>query len=188
MIFSDKFIIGPNGYKYIFYTINILGGISVLSTYAHGLISHVELREHLWGGITESIRPFYTINMLLATAGYFFFTSYVINKMFRIKNDQFNKIDFVIINILYAGIIIPSALWMPMTFQILTDSSDLLWIGIRIILLIVGLSSSGLILFFFFSRIRTNDWHYFAGVMGLIPFWIQTMILDALVWPYYFML
>ena len=74
-----------------------------------------------------------------------------------------------------------------MTFQILTDSSDLLWIGIRIILLIVGLSSSGLMLFFFFSRIRTNDWHYFVAVMGLIPFWIQTMILDALVWPYFFL-
>ena len=74
-----------------------------------------------------------------------------------------------------------------MTFQVLTYSSDLLWIGIRIILLIVGLSSSGLMLFFFFSRIRTNDWHYFAGVMGLIPFWIQTMILDALVWPYFFL-
>ena len=33
----------------------------------------------------------------------------------------------------------------------------------------------------------TNDWHYFAGVMGLIPFWIQTMILDALVWTYFFL-
>ncbi len=174
-------------HKYIFYTINILGGISVLFSYAHGLITHVELRDYLWGGITEFIRPFYTINMFLATAGYFFFTSYVINKMFRTKHHQFKKIHFVIINILYAGIIIPSALWMPMTFQVLTYSSDLLWIGIRIILLIVGLSSSGLMLFFFFSRIRTNDWHYFAGVMGLIPFWIQTMILDALVWPYFFL-
>ena len=99
--------------KYIFYTINILGGISVLFSYAHGLITHVELRDYLWGGITEVIRPLYTINMFLATAGYFFFTSYVINKMFRSKNHQFKKIHFVIINILYAGIIIPSALWMP---------------------------------------------------------------------------
>jgi len=175
-----------NWQKYIFYTINILGGISVLFSYAHGLINHVELHDHLWGGITEFIRPLYTINMLLATAGYFFFTSYIINKMFRNKKNQYKKIHFVIINILYAGIIIPSAFWMPMTCQVLTYSSDWLWIEIRIILLIVGLSSSGLILFFFFSKIRTNDWHYIAGVIGLISFWIQTMILDALVWPYYF--
>ena len=39
-----------NLHKYIFYTINILGGISVLFSYAHGLITHVELRDYLWGG------------------------------------------------------------------------------------------------------------------------------------------
>jgi len=178
---------GANMYKYIFYSINIVGGISVLFSYAYGLSAHVELRDHLWGGVPEFIRPFYTINMLLATAGYFFFTSYVVNKMFKINSQQFKKIHFVIINILYAGIIIPSAFWMPMTFEVLTYSSDLLWIGIRIILLIVGISSSGLMLFFLLSSIRTNHWHYFAGLMGLIPFWIQTMILDAWVWPYFFL-
>ena len=95
--------------------------------------------------------------MLLATVGYFIFTSYVLKKMFTFKSNEFNKIHFAIINILYAGIIIPSVLWMPMTFRVLTHSSDFLWVGIRIILLVVGLSSSGLMLFFFFSRIRTNN-------------------------------
>ena len=126
--------------------------------------------------------------MLLATVGYFVFTSYVLKKMFIFKSNEFNKIHFSIINILYAGIIIPSALWMPMTFRVLTHSSDFLWVSIRIIILVVGLSSSGIMLFFFFSRIRTNNWHYFVGMLGLISFWIQTMILDALVWPNFFLL
>ena len=166
--------------RYIFYAINIIGGISVLYSYAHGLSTHIELRENLWGDIPLFIRPYYTLNMILAAIGYFFFTNYILKKIVVNNHKHLN-----LINILYAGIIVPSAIWMPMTFEILKNPTDLLWLGIQIVLFIVGLSTTVLILFFF-SKIRQNNWHFYIGILGLIPFWIQTMILDALIWPYYF--
>jgi hypothetical protein len=173
--------------KYIFYAINLIGGTAVLLSYAYGLTKHVDLRMYLWGEIPVFIRPYYTINMILAAVGYFFFTSYLLKHLIFIDNGKGNNY-IKIINILYAGFIIPSAIWMPMTFSVLTSHSDLLWLSIRIVLFIVGFSTSGILAFFLFSNIRKYDWHYFAGILGLISIWIQTMILDALVWPYYFLI
>ena len=73
-----------------------------------------------------------------------------------------------------------------MTFEMLINPSTSLWIMIRIILCIVGLSSTGLMLIFLFSNINKASPMYFMAIVGLIPFWIQTMILDAIIWPYYF--
>tara|TARA_Y100000590_G_scaffold430632_1_gene544455 strand:+ start:3488 stop:4012 length:525 start_codon:yes stop_codon:yes gene_type:complete len=168
---------------YVFLLINLIGGIAVLASYAHGLSTQIELRGLLWGHVPETIRSYYTICMILAAIGYFFFTPYIIKHIF---NAQSAIINPNIISLLYLGITIPSALWMPMTFEMLINPSTSLWIAIRIILCIVGLSSTGLMLIFLFSNINKASPMYFMAIAGLIPFWIQTMILDAIIWPYYF--
>ena len=168
---------------YIFLLINLIGGTTVLASYVYGLSTQVELRGLLWGHVPEIIRPYYTICMILAAIGYFFFTPYIIKYIFNTKSAPLNP---NIISLLYLGITIPSALWMPMTFKMLIDPSISLWITIRIILFIVGLSSTGLILIFLFSNIKKESPTYLMAIAGLIPFLIQTMILDAIIWPYYF--
>ena len=62
----------------VFYLINIVGGIGVLISYAHGLLTQVELRGDLWGAVPESIQSYYTMCMVLSALGYFFFTAYII--------------------------------------------------------------------------------------------------------------
>ena len=170
----------------IFILINICGGVAVLGSYAYGLLTQAELRGQLWGAIPDSIRPYYTVCMLSATIGYFFFTGYILLKVTPETARIFRQFDFNILNLVYAGIMIPSALWMPITFSMLTDPSGLLWVGIRIVLFTVGVSSVTLLLIFFYSNFERSSWLYAAGIAGLIPFCIQTMILDALIWPYYF--
>jgi len=66
------------------------------------------------------------------------------------------------------------------------NPSVFLWIGIRIILFTVGFSSIGLLAAFFYSDFDKSSWLFYAGIAGLIPFSIQTMILDAIIWPHYF--
>ncbi|MDP6684336.1 MAG: hypothetical protein QGH24_00135 [Candidatus Marinimicrobia bacterium] len=170
----------------IFYLINIVGGIAVLVSYVYGLSTQVELRGDLWGAVPESIRPYYTICMFLSAAGYFFFTAYIIIHIPFDSEHIFKTFDFTLINLLYAGFIIPSVFWISMTFSMIINPSPLLWIGIRSVLFTVGFSSVGLLGVFIFSDFDKTSWLYFAGVIGLIPFCIQTMILDALVWPAYF--
>ena len=133
-----------NNQKYLFFSINVLGGIAVLSSYAFGLITEVEIRDNLWGNIPEIVRPYYTLCMVLAAIGNFFFTNYILQNIILNDESRFNLL--ITINLLYAGFILPSALWMPMTFSVIESPSLFLWIVIRLILLIVGFSSTGLLI------------------------------------------
>ena len=170
----------------IFYLINIVGGIGVLVSYAHGLLTQVELRGELWGAMPESIQSYYTMCMVLSALGYFFFTAYIIIYVPFGSKHIFGTFNFTLINLLYAGFIIPSVFWISMTFSMMTNPTPLIWIGIRSILFIVGFSSVGLLAAFIFSKFDKSTWLYYAGIIGLIPFCVQTMFLDALVWPVYF--
>ena len=62
----------------LFYLINGFGGLCVLGSYAHGLITNPLIRGELWGGIPVSLRIYYTVFMFLAAGGYFFFTGYIL--------------------------------------------------------------------------------------------------------------
>jgi hypothetical protein len=53
--------------------LNVIGGTAVLASYVVGL--GAVPGDALWGGVPESLRPLYTVNMFLAAAGYFLFTS-----------------------------------------------------------------------------------------------------------------
>ena len=49
--------------------VNVVGGTAVLGSYWLGLAGDPEAGTKLWGGVPESIRPAYTVSMLLAIAG-----------------------------------------------------------------------------------------------------------------------
>jgi hypothetical protein len=164
--------------------LNALGGAAVLGSYVWGL-AQPEVAGGLWGGVPESLRPLYTANMFLAAAGYFLFAPYI---FFRIAPDATRiagRYGFGTFHLLFALVLVPSALWLPLTAWMLASPSAVLWWAIRLDLALVGLGSLGLawaLLALGPERPRGRV----LALIGLVPFCLQTAVLDALVWPLFF--
>ena len=70
--------------------INVIGGVAVLGSYAHGIWTHPEITGEVWGGVPEWLKPFYTVSMLTAAAGYLAFTYFL---FFRVEPDEARVAD-----------------------------------------------------------------------------------------------
>jgi hypothetical protein len=166
--------------------LNVVGGIAVLGSYAHGLTSNPLARSELWGGVPLALQPLYTASMLLAALGYFAFSAFVFLRLDPERARIGGRFGFGAFHALYALILLPSALWLPLTFQMLESPSRVLWVVIRVTLGLVGLGSLGLV-----AAIASASPHSAPGsrrlaIAGAIAFSFQTALLDALVWPAYF--
>lgn len=165
--------------------LNVVGGIAVLGSYAWGL-SQPEVAAGLWGGVPEQLRPLYTLNMLLAAAGYFPFTSLLLFGTTEARFEDETGYSYAPSLLgAYALVLGPSAAWLPLTALLISEPSAWLGIAIRLDLALVGLGA--LTLLFFLSRIarrRGGAWAR-AAVIGCLPFVLQTAVLDALIWPFY---
>jgi len=164
--------------------LNVVGGIAVLASYAIGLGSASSSGAALWGDLPEALRPFYTINMFLAAAGYFLFTPYIV---FRLRPEQTRiggRFGYALFPILYALVLIPSAIWLPLTERMIAQPSAALWALVRLDLACVGLGALGLLASLL--ALRSAPRGRALAVLGLVPFCLQTALLDALVWPAFF--
>ena len=166
--------------------LNVVGGIAVLGSYAYAFTVSSEVRGALWGGVPEPLRPVYTANMLLAAAGYFPFTALFV---LRTTPAEFRKITgfgYGALLALYALVLLPSAAWLPMTASMVASPDPQLWVGIRLVLAAVALGAAGILAVAVqYARKRgcKTSW---AAVAGAVPFFTQTALLDALVWPAYY--
>jgi hypothetical protein len=163
-----------------------LGGTAVLGSYVLALVYEPEIRGALWGGIPEgALRTFYTINMLLAAASFFPATAAL---GFATPIDAFRErigFDFEALLAAYAAILIPSAAWLPLTAFYIQRPSDALWWTIRIDLFAVGAGAT-MLGWMLIRRARGGPrWISVAATLFFF-FWLQTMVLDALVWPAFF--
>jgi hypothetical protein len=166
--------------------INIIGGLAVLGSYAHGLASNPLTRGDVWGGVPDGLRPLYTVNMLLAAAGYFAFSYFV---FFRLDPDRTriaSRWGYGAFHIFYALILVPSALWMPLTFAMLDAPSAGLWWAIRLTLAAVGFGSLGLMIALWTVPAPGSSGARRLALVGGAAFFLQTAILDALIWPAFF--
>jgi len=166
--------------------VNLIGGAAVLGSYAFYLATNPTTRSQLWGNVPDELRPAYTISMLLAAAGYFAFSYFV---LFRIDSRETRVVasyGYRFFIWVYAGVLAPSALWMPLTFRMFDEPSWGLWIGIRIVLGLVGAFS--LVLLWAIASVRPagRSWARALALLGALAFAVQTALLDALVWPFYF--
>jgi len=167
--------------------INIVGGILVLGSYAHGLITHPANRDAIWGGVPEAIKPLYTANMLFAAAGYLAFTYFVMFSLNRDSAQLANLSGFKVFYIIYAFILFTSALWMPLTYAALGNPGSGLYLwAVRVTLVIVGLASLALLGVLLSLHSSESSPTYWLAVAGSIIFCIHTLILDGVVWPAFF--
>jgi hypothetical protein len=172
--------------KWLLLLINMIGGAAVLGSYALDILNHPNAGQVLWGGVPESIHPFYTANMLLAAMGYFAFIYFILFRLSPVKTRVAGRFGFGLFTALFAGILIPSALWMPLTFLAVERSSLALVWAVRIVLWLVGLASLGLFFAILKVEPRQPSWAQRIALVGSIAFCIQTTFLDAIVWVIFF--
>ncbi|MBT8453028.1 MAG: hypothetical protein KJO40_13750 [Deltaproteobacteria bacterium] len=165
--------------------INAVGGVAVLASYAHGIMTHPESRNALWGTIPAELQAIYGVTMWLAAAGYFFFSYYFVLRT-DAEQVRFGRFGFGLINALYALIMVTSALWMPLTFAYLENPTPGLWLLVRVDLLLVAVGTIGLTIALFTMRPRAEGAAGVLALIGLLLFAVQTAFLDPIVWPQFF--
>ena len=165
--------------------LNLVGGSAVLGSYLIALVLAPDIRSGLWGGVPDSLRGVYTTCMFLAAAGYFPFTYHLVWKQGPSALARDLASPAWLLAACYAAILIPSALWLPLTAIHLDGEGAILWGSIRLVLLLVGLGSTGIVwLAWRLGRVRGGaSW---SALVGSLPFWFQTAILDAVIWPAYY--
>lgn len=164
--------------KIILLAINIIGGIAVITSYVYGLTLKGVGANVLWGGIPESIRPVYIVSMIIAAIGYFAFIYYI---LFKLNVASFSFSYFYLI---FLGILLPSALWMPLTSSFITNPNDVTWTGVKIVLIIVGVFS--IILGWTLFNLKGSGIAYWLAVFGSFYFAFHTAFLDMILWPILF--
>jgi hypothetical protein len=162
-----------------------VGGTAILASYAYYLFAHPELRTDFWGGVPGSMRSLYVASMFMAVAGFFAFTRFV----FRLRPAKVRvagRFDYRIFQLIYALILVPSALWMPLTYAMIQDPGAGLWFAIRLTLTLVGIGSLSMVTALLWLESSFPKVAHRLAVVGSIAFSFQTAVLDALVWPAYF--
>jgi hypothetical protein len=168
--------------KIILLIINILGGIAVIGSYILGLKGQSGGANILWGGVPANIRPVYTVSMIMSALGYFAFLYYIFFRLDPVQIKIFGISGFAIFNVLFLFILIPSAFWMPLTNMYVGNPSIGTWIGIRVVLAVVGLSSIALLCALVTLQDKVPGVAYWLAVIGSGYFALHTTVLDAIIW------
>lgn len=164
----------------------LFGGLAVVGSYAYAAIAYPSTLPTLWGNVPSSLLPIYTANMFLGAAGFFAYSFFVLFRINPAETKIFNQTGYSLFHWIYLGILIPSAFWTPLALQMLEEPSTVLWLLIRVVLAITGLSSLALLAALITLKPRQSGWAYWLAVAGSVFFCLQTAVLDALVWPAFF--
>jgi hypothetical protein len=167
--------------KSLWLLINILGGIAVIGSYILGFRSRADAFTVLWGGVPERIRVFYTVGMVLAALGYFAFGIYLLI-LAPGEISVFGRFGFGMLGLIFLLILLPSALWMPLTLLAVTRASRALAWLVRADLALVGAGSLALFLALWNLQAPRLGWLHLIAVMGSLAFCLQTVVLDAIIW------
>ena len=173
--------------KRLLLVVNLIGGISVLGSYAWGLTNYPDLRSALWGGVPESLRPLYTVNMLLATAGWLIILAWLV----RCRDDMRvgNRPGHLVFALIHMLILVPSAFWMPLTLIVIQEGGSLMWTMTRICLSLVGVGAVAQVWAVRGLNPAPKKTFFRALLLlGAVAFAVQTAVLDAIIWPHYFVI
>lgn len=163
-----------------FVAINLVGGAAVLASYVLWLGNPSNDAGALWGSIGGLGRVLYTASMVAAAAGYFAFAPYLL------VHGGDAPSSFHRVNLLLVLVLLPSALWMPLAFEYLDAPDARLWWTMRAGLLLTGLASAALVHTVAALPAARRSRARRLALAGALAFTLQTLVLDALVWPRFF--
>jgi hypothetical protein len=146
----------------------------VLGSYAYGFANWPGAVPLMWGGVPETLRPLYTAWMFVAAGGYLVFTA-----LFFLRPEPPPRA-----NLSYALVLVGSALWMPATKLHVDGALAFAWVWLD--LLGVALGSLGLLAAAAALAPPPPRALYALALLGAAGFCVQTVVLDALVWPLLF--
>jgi hypothetical protein len=170
------------------FAVLVVGGVAVLASYGQGYLAHPDIRWDIWGGIPSALRPLYTVSMFAAAVGYIPLTLFILLRLDPSRVRFAAPLGYGVFVALYALVLAGSAAWMPLTYRMIEDPSHITWIAIRVTLGIVALASISLLLALLRLDQRQPAAWYRLAVAGSLLFCWQTVVLDAIVWPHYFLL
>ncbi|MDD5604411.1 MAG: hypothetical protein RBR99_05705 [Dehalococcoidales bacterium] len=160
----------------------VIGGIAVLGSYVFGVKNQAGGTSLLWGGIPQAIRPVYTVSMLVAATGYFFVIYHVLFNLQPSAVKIFESLDYNVFFVVLALILIPSALWMPLTSVYVKSRSTTLKFSIRIVLAVVGIASIAMAWALITLQPQSEGVFRYLAIYGSIYFAFHTAVLDGVVW------
>jgi hypothetical protein len=166
--------------------VNVAGGLAVLGSYAHGLLTHPGNRGAAWGGLPDELRGLYTISMFVAAAGYLVMTHYAWAWLAPRQATVWGLPATRILTPLYFAVLVSSALWLPLTFRLIESSSAVDWLLMRLVLGTVAVSSIALVCVISAARPAPNGGRRPLAIAGGLAFCWQTAVLDAMVWTHYY--
>ena len=78
----------------------------------------------------EGIRPVYTVSMLLSALGHFSFIYIILFRLAPAETLIGGRFGYSLFYAIFLMILIPSALWMPLTNVYVGNSSQLVWFAV----------------------------------------------------------
>jgi hypothetical protein len=162
--------------------INLFGGAAVIGSYVLGLRGRPGGSSALWGGVSERLQPVYTASMVLSGIGYLAVLFFI---FFRLHPGEVmigGWFGFSLFYPIFLLILIPSALWMPLTRRYVGSPRTGTWIAIRVVLLVVGLASIALAWALLALEPNAHGAAYWLAVAGSSYFAFHTFVLDAILW------
>jgi hypothetical protein len=124
--------------------------------------------------------------MLTATAGFLLFSWFLLVRVAPPAVRVAGQFGYGAIVAIHALILLPSALWMPLTFRYLAVPSATTWVLIRAVLFAVGLGALLLVAALASLEPRLPRTTWWLALVGAIAFAVQTALLDAFIWPAFF--
>jgi hypothetical protein len=168
------------------FIINAIGGGAVIGSYILGFRNSPSGGDALWGGAPSWLRPIYTASMVLSALGYFAFLYFLLFRLAPEDVQIANRFGFSLFHVIFLGILVPSALWMPLTSAWIANPSAATWIGVRTVLFLVGLSSCVLVWALLSLKPPESGFLFWLAVAGSAYFAFHAAILDMLLWPVLF--
>ena len=172
--------------KIVLIFINIMFGSLVLLSYYKGVNREPELSLKLWGGVPKVLQPYIVASMFISALGYFFFTA---NFLLNINPEEakfLGKFNYWSLCVVYLFILIPSALWIELSFSYMKSGDINTWYYTVSTLYCVAIFSVVLLLFTVDTYVDNSSKLYLPSVLGASLFTFHTLFLDGLIWTFFF--
>lgn len=170
--------------KLLYFAVNLVGGLAVLYSYGYGITAHPGSAHELWGTIPEAWWGPYSALMPFAAVGYLL----VFGLLMATPADRlrvFGRPALPLFTANTAVFLFASALWMPLSFAAL-DSDNMGWFKyIQLTLAVAGVAALFQVPLVANLEGVGKGWRV-AATLGAFFLMVQCTIIDAIVWPRFF--